>query len=165
MTVKNAVYYILRISKKINGGLPAHNLSLILKWTLYKHPSEKKDINDILFSNIILGEEDTLRYFSLSDYLLRDKELSNLFTKQQYVEIINKFYKTVVDMKETYFYIDTYNDFLKYFKENDKKEYQRLLKKYYNFIFANLDNINDHLKQAELQKSKAAYGWFGRIWG
>ena len=28
--------------KKINGDLPAHNLSLILKWTLYKHPSEKK---------------------------------------------------------------------------------------------------------------------------
>lgn len=138
--------------KRINGGLPAHNLSLILKWTLYKHPSEKKDINDILFSNIILGKEDTLRYFSLSDYLLRDKELRNLFTKQQYVEIINKFYKTVVDMKETYFYIDTYNDFLKYFKENDKKEYQKLLKKYCNFIFANLANIDDHLKQTELQK-------------
>lgn len=138
--------------KKINGGLPAYNLSLILKWTLYKHPSEKKDINNILFSNIILGKEDTLRYFSLSDYLLRDKELSNLFTKQQYVEIINKFYKTIVDMKESYIYIDTYNDFLKYFKENDKKEYQKLLKKYCNFIFANLANIDDHLKQTELQK-------------
>lgn len=138
--------------KKINGGLPAHNLSLILKWTLYKHPSEKKGINDILFSNIILRKEDTLKYFSLSDYLLRDKELRNLFTKQQYVEIINKFYKTVVDMKETYFYIDAYNDFLKYFKENDKKEYQRLLKKYCDFIFANLANIDDHLKQTELQK-------------
>ena len=96
--------------------------------------------------------EDTLRYFSLSDYLLRDKELSNLFTKQQYVEIINKFYKTVVDMNETYFYIDTYNDFLKYFKENDKKEYQRLLKKYCDFVFANLANIDDRLKQTELQK-------------
>lgn len=138
--------------KKINGDLPAHNLSLILKWTLYKHPSEKKDINDILFSNIILRKEDTLKYFSLSDYLLRDKELRNLFTRQQYVEIINKFYKTVVDMKETYFYIGTYNDFLKYFKENDKKEYQRLLKKYCDFIFANLANIDDHLKQTELQK-------------
>ena len=53
--------------------------------------------------------------------------------------------------KETYFYIDTYNDFLKYFKENDKKEYQRLLKKYCDFIFANLANIDDHLKQTELQ--------------
>lgn len=48
--------------------------------------------------------------------------------------------------------------FLKCFKENNKKEYQRLLKKYYNFIFANLDNINDHLKQANYKKSKAAYG-------
>ncbi len=138
--------------KKINGGLPTYNLSIILKWTIYKHPSEKKDINDILFSNIILGKEDTLEYFSLSDYLLRDKELSNLFTKQQYVDIINKFYKTVVDMKETYFYIDTYNDFLQYFKDNDKKEYQRLLKKYCDFIFANLVNIDDYLKQNELQK-------------
>ena len=138
--------------KKINGGLPIHNLSIILKWTLYKHPSDKKDINDIIFSNIISGREDTLEYFSFSDYLLRDKELSNFFTKQQYVDIINKFYKTVVDMKETYFYIDTYNDFLQYFKENDKKEYQRLLKKYCDFIFANLANIDDYLKQIELQK-------------
>lgn len=138
--------------KKINGGLPAYNLSLILKWTLYKYPDKKNDINDILFSNIISGEEDTLRYFSLSDYLIRDKELRNLFTKQQYVEIINKFYKTVVDTKETYFYIDTYNDFLKYFNEKDKKEYRRLLKKYCDFIFANLANINDYLKQTELRK-------------
>ena len=75
----------------------------------------KNDINHIYFFNIIFEKEDTLRYFSLSDYLLRDKELRNLFTKQQYVEIINKFYKTVVDMKETYFYIDSYNDFLKAF--------------------------------------------------
>lgn len=74
--------------KEINSGFPTHNLSLILKWTLYKCPNEKQDLNEILFSNIALGKEETFRYFSLSDYLLRDKELRNLFTKKQYFEII-----------------------------------------------------------------------------
>lgn len=137
--------------KKINGGLPANNLSLVLKWTLYKYPCEKQEISDILFSNIISGEDDTIRYFSLSNYLLRDKELKTIFANHQYTEIINKFFKTEVDKNDIYFYIDTYNDFLKYFKENDKKFYFILLKKYCDFILLNLVNIDDNLKQTELQ--------------
>ena len=33
--------------EKIKGGLPAHNLSLILKWALYKHPGEKNKLSII----------------------------------------------------------------------------------------------------------------------
>ena len=81
---------------------------------------------------------DFLKFFP--DLMQNDKDVIAIAEAQ------NKFYKTVVDMKETYFYIDTYNDFLKYFKENDKKEYQRLLKKYCDFIFANLSNCYHNSK-------------------
>lgn len=82
---------------------------------------------------------------------MRDKELNTIFANHQYAEIINKFFKTKVDKNDIYFYIDTYNDFLKYFKENDKKFYFILLKKYCDFILLNLVNIDDNLKQTELQ--------------
>lgn len=147
--------------KDIDGGFPAHNLAILLKWTLYKYPSEKNSINEIMYASIMEGKEETIRYISLSDYLLRDKELNNLFNKEQYVAIIDKYYKKEVDLTEVEFYLDTYNDFLKYFDVNDKKEYSRLLEKYCDYIFYNLANISDNIKQTELQKVRQYMDYLG----
>lgn len=137
---------------RINGGLPAHILSIALKWTLYKYPKEREKINNTIYSKIIIGDVNILEYFSIADYILRDKEIKDFFSKEQYCNILDRYFKSEADFKEIYFYMDAYNDFLNYFAERDKKEYKNFLKRYCDFIFSNLKNIDDQLKQTELQK-------------
>ena len=137
---------------KINGGLPAHILSMILKWTLYKYPSKKNLINNNIYSKINCGDINILENFSIVDYFLRDDELNAFFSEEQYCKLLARYFKSDVNPRDIFFYMDTYNDFLNYFNKKDKKEYKILLKKYCDFIFSNMNKIDNHVKQVELQK-------------
>lgn len=137
---------------EIHGGLPAHDLERVLKWTVCKYPLEKPNIGKLIFDNIISKKYKTFRYFSLSEYLLRDKELSTIMTLRQYIEILDVYYVLKPEPSEIYLYSQIYNAYLKYLKTADKTGYKSFLKKYVDFVFNNMDLIDDHTKQTELQK-------------
>jgi len=142
--------YFSNISNK-DGGLSSHNLEVIMRWTLYKFPQSKVKISELLFSSIIDNKVSDINYFAVSDYFIRDSDLVNVFSKEQYLDILEKFYNDNPSEKEIYFYSDVYKDFIKYLKSKDNVVYKKWLKKYCDFILNNIKKFDYHFKQIELQ--------------
>ncbi len=137
---------------KIIGGKPTYNLFTILKWTIYKHPNEKQNICQNIYSKIINVDVYKKVYFSIVVRFLKEKDLNNLFNEKQYLNVLTKYFKYDVNANDVKFYIDSYNIFLEYLFEKNKEEYKKFLKCYCDFIFHNLKNIDFYTKQTELQK-------------
>lgn len=138
--------------RNIDGGLPVFNLSIVLKWTIQRFPSDKMVISKKLFDYLYNGNDETIMYFSTLDYILRDEKLVNIFTTEQYVDFYDKCFKLEHSQSEFNFYHDFYRDFLDYFLKNINNNKKRYLKDFCDFIMKNIDLMENHMKQIELQK-------------
>jgi len=130
--------------KEINGGLPAHNLVTLLKWTITKFPKSKTFFNNILFEKIMSFDSSEIKAFSLAEYLISKKDVCSILTSTQYSDIFQKYYIETTDVSHVKLHVGLYIGFLNYFKENDRKIYKKLLKQYCNFVLKNLDLFDNN---------------------
>lgn len=132
--------------KIINGGLPIHNLSIVLKLTIKKFPTSKKKIRLVLFEKLINGDINVLRYISFADYFIRDDDLKLIFTIDDYEKLYNYYFVTKSDEKNISFYLDVYERYLDYLTNTDKNRRKTFLKKYCDFVIENVQIIDIHYK-------------------
>lgn len=132
--------------KIINGGLPIHNLSMVLKLTIKKFPTSKKKIRLVLFEKLINGDINVLRYISFVDYFIRDDDLKLIFTIDDYEKLYNYYFVTKSDEKNISFYLDVYERYLDYLTNTDKSRRKTFLKKYCDFVIENVQIIDIHYK-------------------
>lgn len=149
---KNFIELYFQNIESVDGGLPIHNLVTIIKWTLHKFPRYKKEIRHILFTYTINGNNGVIQYFLLTDYIIKDSKLVNIFTPKQYEEIYEKYFVTTTDDKHIYLYLEIYKNYLKYIKDYNKLIKKDFLKKYCDFVIKNIELIDSHTKQILLQK-------------
>ena len=137
---------------KINGGAPIHNLTTVLSWTVHKFPREGKIAISKIYDRIINNSSKTIRYFSIAEYFIREKDLVNMFNADEYAKIFDKYYVMKTDAKNVYLYLDFYSSYIKYLENNDKSRKKSFLKKYCYFVINNLDNLDCHTKSTILPK-------------
>ncbi len=135
----------------IDGGIPIHNLTTIIKWTFSRFPRYKKEISSILYNRIMNGNIKNIRYLSTTDCFLRDKNLSNIFNESEYNSIYEKYLVSKTNLKYINFYLGVYERYYKYICEHNKKIKKLFASKYYNFVLINIDLIDAYTKQLVLQ--------------
>ena len=135
-------------------GLLIHNLSVVIKWTIQKFPSHKKNIHDKLYQAIMNNASNNIEMFFLADYCMRDKELVNLFSKDDYFSIYEKYYVDKTKKEEVDLYLRFYEAYIKYLNKNDKVRKKDFIKKYITFVLNNMELFSDYKNQILLQTTR-----------
>ena len=119
------------------SGLSSHTLTFFINWLLYKYPSNKSNISEILFNNIMAGEKGDVMLFSISTYFYTEIEVQ-IFDEFKMRQFFDKFMIGIYsDSKDFYFYADTYLEFINEIFKN-KKNKNDAKQEYCNFALKHL---------------------------
>lgn len=129
---------------------PVHVLSKVVKWTITKFPQVKEKVSSNLFSRIIQGEKNNLRFLSMVIYFIDDK-LTSLFTCDEYCSIFEYFYITDISKDLCLLYYDFYKTLVNTIVNEDKKQKKKYYKYLVDFVIKNIYAFDDYTKHSELQ--------------
>ena len=137
--------------ENIDGGLPSHNLLILLRWTTFKFPQEKNAISTLLYDKLINDELNKIRCLSVIGRIIHEIQTEWFFTGEQYMKLYEKYISIEkVDKREVYIFYDEIKEFLKLPLSNDI--IKRLKQDLCRYTFLNIDSFDDYHKQIELQK-------------
>ncbi|HRF70713.1 MAG TPA: hypothetical protein PKV66_04715 [Candidatus Pelethenecus sp.] len=136
----------------ISSALPIENLSTIIKWTIKKFPKSKSDIRNQILDKIINKSKTAINYLFFIDYFLRDENLRNIFSAEDYEKIYDYYFLEKTDEVHILSYLGFYEEYLAYLCENNKGKKKVFLKRFCDFVITNITLIPNHTKQVLLQK-------------
>lgn len=126
--------------ENIDAGFSDDNLVTVLKWTIIKFPESKPLFRESLFQKLMSFDKSIIRAFFLAVYFISDKDVCTIFTNEQYYEIFQKYYVSSSNREKT----RLYNEFLKFFKKNNKEIHKKILKQYCDFVINCIDCFDNH---------------------
>lgn len=135
-------------------GLSINLIERILKWTIKKFPKNKENITNLILNKILNDSHSALNCLFFVDYFIRDKELCNILSYDDYEKIYDKYFIDKTDEEHVHLYLRFYDTYLTYIKENNKKSKKPFMKKYCDFVINNIDLIPNREKQIVLQKTR-----------
>ncbi len=136
----------------ISSVLPIENLSTIIKWTIKKFPKSKSDIRNQILDKIFNKSKTAINYLFFIDYFLRDENLRNIFSAEDYEKIYDYYFLEKTDEVHILSYLGFYEEYLAYLCENNKGKKKVFLKRFCDFVITNITLIPNHTKQVLLQK-------------
>lgn len=136
----------------ISSALPIENLSTIIKWTIKKFPKSKSDIRNQILDKIFNKSKTAINYLFFIDYFLRNENLRNIFSAEDYEKIYDYYFLEKTDEVHILSYLDFYEEYLAFLCENNKGKKKVFLKRFCDFVITNIVLIPNHIKQVLLQK-------------
>ena len=137
-----------------NRGLSINVIERILKWTIKKFPKNKENIKNLILNKILKDSRSALNCLFFIDFFIRDKELCNILSCDDYEKIFEKYFIDKTDEGHIQLYLRFYGEYLTYIKENNKISKKQFMKKYCDFVINNINLIPNRTKQVLLQKTR-----------
>lgn len=132
------------------GGLPLHNLEILLLWTFDRFPKSKNKIRNIMLDYIMQGNVKNIMLLSLVNRLINNNYLMNLFTQKDYENIYNKYLLKKAKTKNINRYIESYKLYLSYLESRNKKRAKIITKQFCEFVINNIELIDNYEKHVLL---------------
>lgn len=138
----------------LDRGLSINVVGRILKWTIKKFPESKANIKNLILNKILIKNYSALNCLFFVDYFIRDKELRNILSFEDYEKIYDKYFIEKPDDVNIHSCLRFYEEYLSYLCKNNKKGKKAFMGKYCDFVIYNIDMIPNRTKQIVLQQTR-----------
>lgn len=133
--------------QNIGISKPLDNMILIIILTIKKFPNAKGKLKNILLDELLNNSFSSLEIFITLNAFLENNELSKFFNKDEYYSIFEKYYLKSVEKNYVKLYLTVYSNYIDYLDNFDNDRRKIFIRKYIDFVFENINNIQFYNKQ------------------
>ena len=136
--------------QNIGISKPLGNMILIIILTIKKFPNTKENLKNILLDELLNNSFSSLEIFITLNAFWENNEIRNFFNNDEYCLIFEKYYLKSVDKNYVEIYLTVYSNYIDYLGNFDKDRRKIFIRKYIDFVFENINNIQFYNKQTLL---------------